>query len=974
MADYHKVYYFKVDQKSIRDLQKVSAGSAVGEVTYQLIINRILLTYIPKPSYPLCSIIIFDERGSHARQPVSFLLEHFMDTKIRIRKPTGRAYVNKKELTESDIITHNLFKLVRDSHRDLKFVICKLTTTKTNSSVVQLSFGGRRGRGAHVKQTLAESPPAYNLIKEGKRSEGELSVNAMDRSTMLDRTFVAMNIQEAKVLPSVLLKSDIFRLEMRDIQDLGPALTTSSSLMDLNQYVGSYLMRVDSSFFLLSMKLETPQWLARWRSKNTRTIDLETDGTWADALALKIELFNFTSLKYYQVETILIKDLLSTVSASKLESFYRAFVYERVTLWFYESMQRYLDLRVVVAKGAVFFKTSPQSLDDLYINKAKAYSSPTTYPQAYHIVEKATSGALIAKSNQAMLVPEQSQQEARYRRMVKFTGERSLMYLDLKLAGKSLRLKFRYFCSQQDEVILVNAYDTDTQENYKLAIRDPLSIERIVQAMDRQYHETDPHNEFISKAMNFTFDLQKQVKGRTIWMNDIYSRQVFLNRENSPEHVKFNIHCEYETVYISNYFNRKTLYFTTNTKTMGSVYVTCKLYYSFKLERNECIILLILSPMNSRFTYHKLTLNAVDLQVYFGANIFELIHSDKDILALLNRVVETELLVKGTVYSKLMIPLQKVRRLVPKNYTYYLQNEFDQRSLFRSSWSKTEARKQGNRLANGYLRQKIKYAEVVAKCVIRVNKQYWIVSVIKNLLLDRIDIVCYVPTVRRRFICSMSQSDVDGLSEDFKTRVVMLYRISEDKASETAHSQPKAAPAIKLSLKALNKHMMDLKFWLNVIRMSSIIRKGKDMLIKIDGFAGVLKELLWHNLCENDDLVFELSINFEPHLKRVSKDVQRFKSIPLEQLGDYSLLLKIVFVEKNLMRADKVALDELFKMYRLHLLEKIMHVNTFARATVQKKAEGQETETVVSEDTARGTNRLHQTRLSELRRNSSCRI
>ena len=105
------------------------------------------------------------------------------------------------------------------------------------------------------------------------------------------------------------------------------------------------------------------------------------------------------------------------------------------------------------------------------------------------------------------------------------------------------------------------------------------------------------------------------------------------------------------------------------------------------------------------------------------------------------------------------------------NINLILRNEFDQKSLFQSTCSREELARQNNRSTCGYLRQKINHSEVIAKLVVRYDKNYWIIQVMKNTLLDRIDIICYMPLTKRRFFGTLNQKDLEQLSEEFKNRL-----------------------------------------------------------------------------------------------------------------------------------------------------------------------------------------------------------
>ena len=979
MPDFCRHYYFTLSQTSARECSKLNYVDPESRRSYERIVNTTLLEFMPVPPIDIDTIIRYQRGSLQVKSSLCIVLNHFIVSKVRYKKINGRTYENLRKMSDREMILHSLFKIVREDNLGLENEMCRLVATKNNIPIID-SQATRKGKVTPVVRAV---PVAYDFIKEDQPSKANDSLGFSKEYSMapqnslvneMDKALSYTNLTEAHLNPSDILKSTVFRLDYNTILKNTEAMLSSKNMVSYNPFVGQYILHTKWSYSLLCVRVLPPAFKVPSRNNVASSQGEIHLGTWVDHLDLQVSVYDFTLRRLQQFpSTFSVKKLASSLPLSKIGSLYRGFVYEKPNLWFLKQIWSYLRDRLYIQNGTVSFDDQYQEMiiaDSPNLTNSLPFSSDESKmgllsrgnnPKREHNgpglpFSPFSIWPQVIKPSSSEFLPLNAYKEvSRYGKpgAPQLTPGQSL-YMDFNFCGRDMRIKIKYFHNPDIDLdeVFVSAYDIITHENYRLHIRDKASLERIKQIMERQVEENKLCPQFLKVSSNLALDLKKESKGRNLSLSDVYERRTMIVRENSPEHIKYTIQCGFETVYLDNNFIKKIFYFTSISKALGSVYVTCKVYYSFKLVKNECIVLLNLTTLDSRFGSSKIIFNAVDIKEYFAKDIFTIIHSDDQVIKLLTLILSTFVFFKSKVYSKLQIPLAAVKRIVPNKYVYSLQNEFDERALF-PNVGKKEAKLKGEYEAPScYFHQKIQHAEVLTKCTKRYNGQYWIITVVREKLMDRLDILAYLPQARRRFQCSMTIADIEMLSEEFKNGLLQAsdkqLQSLQDKAQSFAQYEDlveSLATGAPLKTKPMGitggsnkggkKSYMDVRFWNDLLKQSKIIIKNKDMLLKIDTYKGVLKELLWHNLCIADGLVFELTVHLEPKQKKDTMKVERFQPIPLNRLNRYSLLVRMIFVDKKAFHSDKLALEELFKMYKRVLLDKITATNAFSRGNFE---------------------------------------
>jgi hypothetical protein len=649
--------------------------------------------------------------------------------------------------------------------------------------------------------------------------------------------------------------------------------------------------------------------------------------------------------------SVKIKEVAASVSTRKVDSFYRAIVYEKPNTWTLSIFWDFIYPKLEISPRGVEF-SNPSNPEGQRIVVNRSNLGFLGFQETPILTGKlglpySNCPIWLPKSTRRQYIPALHDDYEYKRPGPPMVNPGDGIYMRLSLSGRDLTLKLKLYYNRQteSEEIFISAYDATTHENYKLRVRDKFGLERVKMLMERQIQEKNFCPQYVKVSTNFALDVKKESKGKSLCLNDIYSRSASLVRENSPEHTKYYIFCEFETVYLSNFFMKKIVHFPATNPLIGNFYATCRIYYSFKLPKNEAIFLLILACPTSRFKTYKFIFNSIDIKEYFEEDVFRFVHSQEQIIRLLTKVIALLDTVRTPNFSKLQIPLKSVKRVFSKKYTYNIQNEFDERILFPQADKKPDASSKYIPPYK-YFTEKIENKEILTKCIKRYNNQYWVLTIFKNKLLDKIDIIAYVPMSRRRYHCSITLADIEQLSEQFKGTLMQKsnteLELMQDMAQtftqyEEMIDAAKRNTSLKLDygaqprkVKGSKKNYIYVRFWQDLLNESKIIMKNKDMLLKIDTFKGVLKELIWSNLCVGDGLVFEMDVHFEPKNKKDVHSAQRFEPILLSKLNKYSLLLKIVFIEKEVYHTDKLDLAELFDVYKDLLQEKVNDVSKFS--------------------------------------------
>lgn len=993
-SDFTKKFYLTLNDDLVRSWKSMT-HSMPDKLEYQLSLrymyNRVLDDYLPRSAEALYTIIQYKNGGPRIDSVVCTLLNHFIDRKARVKQLNGRTFVNLKGLTEGQIILHSLFKLLREYYFQLPELVCKQVITHNNFTVessMASGFHGRRGR--HNTQHKGQAIPiAYNFINDDGPSNNPgtyLSLQSVEsRRIGYEKSILSYNMSETAYNPSAVLCSHLYRLEHNQIVEMGSLLLSSSAMMDINFNFATYVCRVKSSYFLVFLTISPPESFELWRQKDSKPNDMALSGTWIDKIGLRVQIYNCSQFKVTNVPfEMTFKEVVSHSHVSELERIYRALICGGMDLQTHSEIRDFTVRNLIVQENSLIWldrkdsvkgsqassvvlsdsKHEPPVLNSIPYNKLDPYKhlcerrgSRYDKPQMYSLSRKQKLDLLDddIKLENSSLMP----WGTRYKRMQLLPGLNKVFYTLVDMGTYRIKMVFFYSGEDNHERIRIKSFNTETDEVYNLTVTDPIKVTRIVHLIMKQKENDSIYlcQQFIKVSMNFFLNIDKRLSGRHYQVNDVYRDRVSIARQETVEQTKWNVVCMTETVYLRNFFLSKSLYFPTIHPLLGKLYIECRLYFSFKLSKNQAIALLIISPMRKRMTSYHLVINAVDLENYFDCNIFPLVHNNQELIKIFSKVISKLVLVKRKTYSIPALPLQLIKRRTSLSYTEVLKNVFDQRDLLKAEKDQEKT----------YLRKTIYHSEVIVKAVVKFNNQYWILTVVKNLLLDRIDIEAYVPSVKRKFQCRMTTHDYEYMTSNAETELskrapkllqklsdlatnyqqfeVMLRQDIDQDTIEMGLVSPQmiSSKAIKKmkfshsksfgtlsgyeSVKQLfQKNFQATKFWFDVLKKSKLILKHNDLLIEFETFRAVLKENIWQSLCFTGNLKYEITVDLdtERHFVATSKTVEVFNPIYIDKLDQYSFLLKVIFLREDQQHhVDKVNLDQLFKIYGLLLQEKL---------------------------------------------------
>jgi hypothetical protein len=1022
MPDYAKTFFVTLKEQQARHWQALCRPDTAGvefAIGLETTILRTLRGLIRKPREPLFTTIKYEAGAYKADSAVLLLLNHLIETKARVKKMNGRTFVNLKTLTEGEIILHSLFVLLKEQYRDVKDIVCKLVVTGNNFSdegSIQAGFRGRRARNQKAAR-ITEKPVAYDIINlpmSSKNNATLTSFNTLGQAwTVFERSMNSIYLSETNLNPSSILRSYLYRLDQNKLEEMVQLLLSTVSMIDQNFIFFSKICRVFSTYFLFSMKIKPPESFECLREKNKLTKDLSLPGFWADKLRISVSIYNFDLHQMeFEDQTFLLKDLLTDFEVGSLEGLYRSIVCGGIPLYLYLHIQDLINRIIYVEQNSLKFngffpdKTIEKNLDSQRF--AHTGTENNLFSGFYHLIDpyRVSSSKVFHKSKQVtsegIIFSGNSKQDGdvqknpdetnmpwgtRYKRLQIMDANNKIFYCILRLQGCLMRLRLVYHGESNHEEIHLSTCNLETNEVYKIVIYDKVTVERLINLIMLQKEVLDFCPQYLKVSTNLFMDISKGLSGRNLMINNVYKDRVSVVRQETIEQTKWNVFCQLETVYLKNFFKKKVLYFATTHKVLGKVYVTGNIYYSFKLNKNQLIVLLTISPVRKRFTCHQIVLNALDLSTFFDTNIFEIVHNDQGLVKLFCSVIAKLVLVKSRVFSKLAIPVQWIRRLTNPKYTELLENEFDQRNLF--------SKKESDPI-EPYLKPKIYSKEVVIKMAHRFNNQYWILTVTRHLLLDRVDIEGYVPATRRRFQCRMSAYDIDVLSmktqsdllkmSQTEINVVVDYCLTFQQFEDTIKEPEKCqkifdsracqfVPKKKVQGQKQiggkgptmqgftnrsttdiidqisGKNFSSIKFWFELLCKSKLLLKHNDLLIEIHSFKGVLQEHLWDNVCIIDNLKFEIGVDLDSTSSSTvaSKNVKVFTPINMDSLSSYSFLLKVIFIEQDQqIHVDKVILEGLIKIYGLLLQEKLVKMSKLINFEDEESHKVQENEGAVA--------------------------
>ena len=1003
-------FHLVMNEKEKKQYLEMNPNKIDFDVHYEHLLTRIFSRYsiLPHES-PIIPIIRYRSGSIRANSILITLFNKMTYTKIIFRKMNGKVIVSMKDLmvnNRGSLILHSLFQSIQQENYKRKIIVTKLVITR-NTYKLDEEFKGRKGRNDEKikKEYLPKSNYEYlykdaGFIYLANGMELSNHIDANSTSHIQSANNISMSQQISRLyrnnldssildavdsIPSNLLASKVFRMSEEEIMkeySLEKMKHPKKCVIrDLNLVMGNFIMKLNRTYFLLHITLVPPAVFEKdFKFNELDKEEKSLQGTWIDKVKFRSQLYNFDILRVSDESEVLVKEIARLVHPTRLGSFYGSMVKEKPSSWFQRVLETYFKSKVYSTDNDLYLSAKISEDRGCSMTEDDAESNLAIGSRLERLGELGRNrNSRLSKQDQVSIAgldhPEQtgvvrkpsfSAEEKEHSRRITMVEGRWVSHYRAQIGSRQITVKMRYVGggirqqTRREEVVL-KAFDMYNNENFKLSVRNPDSIARLVSLMDRINSE-EPGAQFLKVCTNLILDFRRTINGVKVRLNNIHSRSLPLFRDNSPEHLKYSTFCEFETVYVLNNFIKREIYFTSVTRNLGAVYVSCRLYYSFKLPTSECVFLLNLQPLATRFTSHKIILNANDIRLLskivdmnlefhrdFDRHFFNIIQDENNpqIIKLLNSVVAEMSLVKGQVFSKLSLPCYSV-----DNYNSILQNVFEEKNLF-GSQSKSEEKKQGK---VQYLTRKIDSNSIIVKCPMRYNNQYWVVTVVDNEMMDRIDIQCYVPSTSRRFVCTLSKiHDLPRVGTGQHKRpkdMSFLNRVEERTSSfknyneiVEEHGKGKSTDLSKRIQRRTksyvgSRNFNKVKFWLDIIKSSWVEVRHKDLIMRLHGFTGILKEKLFQKLCESKDKIYEIIIYLEPKKRTPKSTVPKFDPIYIHNLSNFSLFLKITFLDKLKLHTnkeekqfhnDKLDLEELFKIYQHQLIEKLLHIQSFTQ-------------------------------------------
>ena len=543
-----------------------------------------------------------------------------------------------------------------------------------------------------------------------------------------------------------------------------------------------------------------------------------------------------------------------------------------------------------------------------------------------------------------------------------------LVGLKVRIGNKQLILSFRKhqpkFIGFDIEIWAVNQV---SRECFRLYVSEPDTVQRLVTLLDH-YTQNYVSMDFVQSSACLFFGVKSSVNGRKLTVGHHQLAPVLQSAHTTREQLKYNFMCEIETIFIKNTFLRKEINFMVVTKPLGKVYVACTI---FRASSEDSIILLVVQSNGTRFSSNKFIMHQIDLgklltlldlpSCSFRNLSFRKVQAEmrkclavgesNQLVRMLSELVQNMQLINTSLYSKLKIMMPLSLQMQQQTHVvkplYYFENAFNKNELG-SSEKLLESLAQASAYDLGFLHKKLCHTEVVVKVTKRFNGQYWIVTVLENVLFDKIIIQFYLPSKSRTFQCNFTRKhDIQKLDSQAKYEAIrinkeIVWEFVDELIRKKFPGPPRKPPKVKI-----NPGSQKQQYWMDVINYSSILSKFNKMFISLKGkpdLLCVLEEIYFQAIHETDKYYFEVSIYLED--KKLANPETRdqgvndqirvnlFESVPIRKLQDYSFLLKIIRLDKdnpNLdsnghFQNDKFQLDELFKIYGDDLLTTLIRI------------------------------------------------
>jgi hypothetical protein len=764
-----------------------------------------------------------------------------------------------------------------------------------------------------------------------------------------------------------LKNSDLEKLKVEDFHIMLPELVDSVNMSKVRKYLLNYITKPDQYHYQVSLgfQMNRIEGIIRFLEKKTETASEEL--LFAN-LTIEIIVYSFKLCRTLWVGSVQLSLFLDELGPAERKYLLRSILYLRSPSLLIKQLQT----------------LAQENVPEIY--RSKANPSSVGIPEPTNSIdaqmkwsERQRDDLLKQNSTIERPLPCQTQanliKEVQLKRMkhqehsfeavpatrMKFLGgykylqDKSVSYYNFFFRGNPMRVKIKYLSDR----IIISAFQAATQQNYKLLVKDLPTVERIIDFVQKSSCGSE-QEEFTRSASLLLFDRRKEQKGIIFCVNDMFSRTTSVLVDSSPSHMKYNILTEFSNVYIDNFFVKKTLFFSSITKNLGSNYVTAKLFYSFKLEINQLIVLLIISPSKNRFKAHKLIMNNFDLKSYFNLDLLSFVHDERRLLILLNEVMEKLVTYKDVLYTKIVIPSVLVKRVNPTKYNCILTNVFDQRTLFKSNTQ------QNMDPRAKFLEERILNSEVICKGVKRISNQYWIFIVSKNRINDRYDFSLYNQMSKRLYTASMSHHDTYRMSDQY---IYNIFKHSYDEIQqieavstsfvhfeeqliqiETFQNKPTKKTGLKSKMLELQnkrggyemllnqkkKNFSEMKFWMDTIELATLYNKNCNLMLCLDTYTSVLKEQVWMSVVKDADGSFEMNLTLVSSSGSKTNELSPiFRPIRHDELVNHILLLRIVFFDKSLSHNDKISLQQLFTLYKEPLAEKIRQTHLMASPSAQ---------------------------------------
>jgi hypothetical protein len=689
-------------------------------------------------------------------------------------KRTGRCYALKSEMDSSLHKFHYMLRYLRVTKENLQE---KLTKVHLMSNKLFAKMNSNLS--AEETQKLFYDFVNYNM---GDYAYTMGRKNPRRRKSRKPGLASYIGSYTDLVIGHRLKNLGLVKLKIEDFGLVLPQLVESVNMSKVRPYLLTYVVKPDRDHFQVSLGFQMDR-VIQLVQKGQQNTEVGPEELFFDNLTIQIIVYSFKLCRNHWIGSVQLSQILSELSPSETNYLLGSIIFLRAPGRIFKLLQTHVQERIPEIYRSRGEQEAEKSL--VPAEKLEAKEKGMEALRSNLLKRSTTLNRQVSLLSQADLRQEEDASRLRDPKYtlegvaparMKFLGgykyleDKSVFYYNFCFRGNQMRVKIMYV----GERVIISAFQAGTQQNYKLLVKDLPTVERIVDFAQKSSCGNE-QDEFIRTASLLLFDRRKEEKGTIFCVNDMFSRKTSVLVDSSPSHMKYNILTEFSNVYIDNFFVKKTLFFSSITKHLGSNYVTAKLFYSFKLEINQLIVLLIISPSKNRFKVHKLIMNNFDLKTYFNLDLLIYVHDERRLLILLNEVMEKLVTYKDILYTKIVIPTMLVKRAKESKYSCILKNVFDQRTLFQSNTQqKIDPRAK-------FLEERIMHSEVISKGVKRINNQFWIFIVSKNLINDTYDFTLYNQRSRRLYTASMSLHDTYRMSDQY---IYNIFKHSHDEIQQ----------------------------------------------------------------------------------------------------------------------------------------------------------------------------------------------